>query len=45
MRDFEVQVPADCVASETAADNREALRQMKKQLKADIRPSGEIRLR
>lgn len=39
MRDFELAVPADCVASETAADNRQALDQMRRRLGADVRPS------
>jgi nicotinamidase-related amidase len=38
MRDFELIVPADCVASNTEEDNRIALQQMQKLLKADIRP-------
>ena len=42
MRDLELYVPSDCVASNTEEDNRTALAQMKKILKADIRPSGEI---
>ena len=39
MRDYEVIVPADCVASETSAGRRIALQQMKRFLRADIRPS------
>ena len=39
MRDFKLQVPQDCVASNTAADNRYAVGQMKEILKADTRSS------
>lgn len=42
MRDFELYVPSDCVASNTEEENRTALQQMKKILKADIRPSTEL---
>lgn len=42
MRDFSLLVPSDCVASNTEAENRLALEQMKKVLKADIRPSAEL---
>jgi nicotinamidase-related amidase len=41
-RDFHVVVPEDCVASNTAADRDFALRQMRKILKADTRPSREL---
>lgn len=41
LRDFRVVVPADCIASETAAGNTAALALMKKLLKADTRPAGE----
>ena len=44
MRDFDLVVPADCVASNTEAENRHALEQMASVLKADVRPSGEIDL-
>ncbi len=44
MRDFHLVVPADCVASTTEEENRYALEQMRKVLKADIRPSDELRL-
>jgi nicotinamidase-related amidase len=44
MRDFNVIVPADCIASNTAEENNHALEQMEKVLKADIRPSTEIDL-
>lgn len=42
MRDFQLAVPADCVASNTEEENRHALDQMRKVLKADIRPSMEL---
>jgi nicotinamidase-related amidase len=42
MRDYALFVPTDCVASNTDEENRAALEQMEKVLKADIRPSGEI---
>src|SRR5438309_3240218 len=41
MRDFFLVVPCDCVASTTEEENRNALEQMRKVLKADIRPSTE----
>jgi nicotinamidase-related amidase len=44
MRDFNLFVPADCVASNTEEDNRLALAQMEKVLKADTRPSTELSL-
>lgn len=42
MRDFRLLVPADCVASNTAEENREVLAQMRKVLKADVGPSAEV---
>ena len=42
MRDFHLAVPCDCVASNTEEENSNALEQMKKFLKADIRPSTEV---
>jgi nicotinamidase-related amidase len=45
MRDFNLLVPQDCIASETEADNQHALAYMSKVLKADIRPSTEIDLK
>ena len=39
MRDFSLVVPGDCVASNTAEENRYALEQMAKVLKADTRES------
>ena len=44
MRDFELVVPTDCVASNTEEENDHALQQMEKILKADIRPSSTIKL-
>jgi nicotinamidase-related amidase len=45
MRDYHLVVPSDCVASIDPEDNRMALEQMKKVLKADITPSTELDLR
>jgi len=42
MRDFTLAVPGDCVASEDAATNDWALRQMQRVMRADIRPSDEL---
>lgn len=42
LRDFRLFVPADCVASNSDEENRVALEQMRKVLKADIRPSEQI---
>jgi nicotinamidase-related amidase len=42
MRDFHLAVPRDCVASNTEEENRHALNQMHKALKADIRPASEL---
>ena len=44
MRDFKLVVPSDCCASQTPEDNENALQQMEKVLKADIRPSTELDL-
>ena len=44
MRDFHIIIPADCVASNDAEENAQALEQMKKVLKADITPSTELDL-
>lgn len=44
LRDYELKVPADCTASNTAKDNRAALQHMKRFLRADIRPSSRLRL-
>ena len=43
MRDYQLIVPRDCVASNTKRENDYALQQMKQILKADIRPSSQIR--
>jgi nicotinamidase-related amidase len=45
MRDFKLLVPSDCSASEIQQDNENALKQMEKVLKADIRPAGELNLK
>jgi nicotinamidase-related amidase len=45
MRDFNLLVPQDCIASETEADNQHALAYMSKILKADTRPSSDIGLK
>lgn len=42
MRDFNLVIPRDCVASETEADNQHALAYMSKVLKADTRLSTDI---
>jgi nicotinamidase-related amidase len=42
MRDYDLLVPADCVASVSPDDNRRALEYMQRVLKADIRPCREI---
>lgn len=44
MRDMHLIVPCDCVASNTEEENRYALDQMRKVLKADTRPSTELML-
>jgi nicotinamidase-related amidase len=45
MRDYEIVVPADCTISNTAKENREALRLMKRYLKADTRISSRLSFR
>jgi nicotinamidase-related amidase len=42
MRDFELHVPRDCVASETESEDRYALEHMASVLKAKIAPSAAI---
>jgi nicotinamidase-related amidase len=42
MRDYELAIPCDCVISNTAKENTEALRLMERYLKADTRRSGRI---
>jgi nicotinamidase-related amidase len=44
MREFELKVPADCVVSNTDADNQYALEQMRTILKADVTPSSDLEL-
>lgn len=44
MRDFRLIVPADCVASNSEDENRHALEQMARVLKADTRASAELDL-
>jgi nicotinamidase-related amidase len=44
LRDLHLIVPSDCVASNTAEENEQALAQMRTVLKADVRPSDEIDL-
>lgn len=44
MRDFNLIVPSDCVASNTREENEYALEQMSKILKADTRVSGQLDL-
>ena len=44
MRDLNLVVPSDCVASNTESENRHALDQMQKILKADITPSTDLDL-
>jgi nicotinamidase-related amidase len=44
MRDFQLFVPSDCVVSNTEDENRHALEQMQKVLKADITPSESLDL-
>ncbi|HJT36754.1 MAG TPA: isochorismatase family cysteine hydrolase, partial [Pirellulales bacterium] len=42
LRDFRLIVPKDCVASNSDEENRVAPEQMRKVLKADVRPSEQI---
>jgi nicotinamidase-related amidase len=44
MRDFNLVIPSDCVASNTAQDNEHALKLMKQVLKAETTPSDELDL-
>jgi nicotinamidase-related amidase len=44
MRDFNLIVPSDCVASNTSEDNLHALELMKTVLKAETMPSTELKL-
>lgn len=43
MRDFGIFVPSDCVASQDAEQNRQALALMQRVLKANITPSTELK--
>lgn len=45
MRDYQLIVPADCVAAVDSSDGAGALRQMRQVLGADTRPSTELDLR
>ena len=42
MRDFNLVIPADCVASNDPKENEYSLRKMKTLMDADIRPSAEV---
>ncbi len=44
MRDSNLVVPADCVVSNTAADNDYALQQIQRVLRGDITPSDQLDL-
>jgi nicotinamidase-related amidase len=44
MRDFQLFIPSDCVASESEAQNTHALKLMARVCKADITPSTELDL-
>lgn len=44
MRDYDLIIPSDCTASNSAEENREALALMRKFLKADTRRSAKVRL-
>ncbi len=44
MRDYELMVPGDCIAAESAAARRGAILQMKRFLRANTRPSTAIRI-
>jgi nicotinamidase-related amidase len=43
MRDYKIFTPADCIVSNTAADNDHALRQIETVLKGNIAASGRLR--
>jgi nicotinamidase-related amidase len=43
MRDFNLVIPRDCVASNTKEENEHALKLMEQVLKADITPSTELK--
>jgi nicotinamidase-related amidase len=44
MRDFQIAIPSDCVASEDAESNRQVLMLMERVLKANIAPSPHLAL-
>lgn len=44
MRDYKLIVPSDCTISNTAKENRGALKLMKDYLKVDVQPSAKLRL-
>jgi nicotinamidase-related amidase len=44
MRSYELWVPADCVASESAGETKRALDHMAKNVKAEVRPTRELTL-
>jgi nicotinamidase-related amidase len=45
MRDFKIFAPADCIVSNTPADNEHALRQIALVLKGNLTPSARLRFR
>jgi nicotinamidase-related amidase len=45
MRDYELMIPIDCTASESASARQRTCRHMKRFLRADIRPTTTIRIR
>jgi len=45
MREYKIFAPADCIASNTAADNDHALRQLKTVLKGDVAVSTRLKFR
>jgi nicotinamidase-related amidase len=42
MRDFDLIIPSDCVAAVETKENKHALEQLKRVVKADVRPSDKI---
>ena len=44
LRDFDIAVPADCIASISADENAAALRYMQRVLRADVSTSGDLDL-
>jgi len=43
MRDLKLVVPSDCIVSNSLEENQYALKQMRTVLKADVRPSTQLR--